>query len=444
MEPQIQYVTTEDGVSIAYYAIGQGPPQLLFTMAGSHLEAEWQIESFRAALMAAARRSTIIRFDPRGFGLSDRDPTDFALDGFVKDIEAVIDRLGIEGLRINAIGPASIPALAYAARHPDKVTHLAQMPPAASGDDLKNERLEKLVELAQIDWDLASEPFLRTLNPALSDDLVRDLASMVRASVQPETLSRLFRDVKEWDADAEAAALSTPTLLIHERNNPNFRIAVTRRVAGLIENSRVVFAENAFEGSALAWRFFEDDVPSRSAPESATEVPSPGVGSFRTILFTDVEGSTALTDRLGDDRARKLLRQHDRITREALKEHGGSEVKTMGDGFMTSFTSATAALNCAIALQRGFADHNQTAEEAINVRVGLDAGEPIEEDEDLFGAVVNEAARITSTAEGGEILVANVVRELTKGKDFLFADRGETSLRGFEDPVRLFEVRWSE
>ncbi len=78
------------------------------------------------------------------------------------------------------------------------------------------------------------------------------------------------------------------------------------------------------------------------------------------------------------------------------------------------------------------------------MRVGLNAGEPIAEDDDLFGTAVNEAARITAAAKGGEILVANVVRELTAGKDFLYADRGETSLRGFEDPVRLYEVRWRE
>jgi len=168
----------------------------------------------------------------------------------------------------------------------------------------------------------------------------------------------------------------------------------------------------------------------------------PETTTVHTILFTDVEGSTALTERLGDAKARDLLREHERLIRSALDEHGGSEVKTMGDGFMAFFTSASKALECAIAIQSAFAKRNESADEPIKVRVGLNAGEPISENDDLFGTAVNEAARITSTAEGGEILVANVVRELTKGKDFLFNDRGETSLRGFEDPVRLFEVRW--
>jgi adenylate cyclase len=116
----------------------------------------------------------------------------------------------------------------------------------------------------------------------------------------------------------------------------------------------------------------------------------------------------------------------------------------MGDGFMASFSSATKALQCAIAMQRAFAAHNESAEEPIRVRIGLNAGEPIAEDEDLFGTAVNLAARICAHAEAGQILAPVVVRELAAGKQFLLADLGETELRGFEDPVRLYEVSWRE
>ena len=163
-----------------------------------------------------------------------------------------------------------------------------------------------------------------------------------------------------------------------------------------------------------------------------------------TILFTDIEGSTPLTQRLGDAKARELLREHERMVREALTAHSGSEVKTMGDGFMASFSSATKALECAIAMQRAFAEHNESADEPIQVRVGLNAGEPIAEDDDLFGTAVNLAARICAHAEAGQILAPIVVRELAAGKQFMFADLGETELRGFEDPVRLYELRWRE
>ncbi len=178
--------------------------------------------------------------------------------------------------------------------------------------------------------------------------------------------------------------------------------------------------------------------------EAAARAEAPEAGAFRTILFTDVEGSTALTQRLGDAKAREVLREHERMVREALKSHGGSELKTTGDGFMASFSSAVRALECSIAMQRAFAAHNRSAEEPILVRVGLNAGEPIAEDEDLFGAAVNLAARIAAEAKGGQILASEAVRQIVAGKKFLFSDLGETTLRGFEDPVHIYEVSWRE
>lgn len=172
--------------------------------------------------------------------------------------------------------------------------------------------------------------------------------------------------------------------------------------------------------------------------------PAPAGGAFRTVLFTDIEGSTALTERLVDEGAREVLREHERITREALRAHGGAEIKTMGDGFMASFGSATQALECAVAVQRAFASHNETAKEPIRVRIGLNAGEPIAEEEDLYGTTVNMAARIAAQARGGEILVSNVVRQLVAGKGFEFADRGEQPMKGLKEPVRVFEVSWKQ
>jgi class 3 adenylate cyclase len=169
--------------------------------------------------------------------------------------------------------------------------------------------------------------------------------------------------------------------------------------------------------------------------------------SFRTVLFTDLVGHTEMMSRLGDERGREVLREHERITRDVLKAHAGTEVKTMGDGFMASFGSVTRAVECAIALQRAIDERNShlTPDTShLSVRVGLNAGEPIEEDGDLFGATVILASRIAAKAEGGEILVADTVRGLCSGKGFLFADRGEFVAKGFEEPVRVYEVSWKE
>jgi class 3 adenylate cyclase len=127
-----------------------------------------------------------------------------------------------------------------------------------------------------------------------------------------------------------------------------------------------------------------------------------------------------------------------------LKDHGGAEVKTMGDGFMASFGSVTKAMDCAIALQRAFAAGSDAMPERVRVRVGLNAGEPIDEDGDLFGSTVILASRVCAQAGADEILIPEPVRHLLSGKDYTYADRGDVMLKGFEDAVRLFEVRWRE
>ena len=166
--------------------------------------------------------------------------------------------------------------------------------------------------------------------------------------------------------------------------------------------------------------------------------------AFRSILFTDIEGSTALTQRLGDSKAMHVLRRHDDIVRDALREAEGNEVKHTGDGIMASFTSANRAVGCAVAIQKQLADHNaRENEEALSVRIGLLAGEPVTDSGDLFGVCVQLAARLCAHAEPGGILASTAVRDLSMGKGFVFVDQGEVALRGFEEPVRPYAVQWN-
>jgi class 3 adenylate cyclase len=164
--------------------------------------------------------------------------------------------------------------------------------------------------------------------------------------------------------------------------------------------------------------------------------------AFRTILFTDIEGSTGLTQQLGDARAMELLRSHDAIVRDAVTRYGGSEVKHTGDGIMVAFRSVVGAIRCAVAIQEGLAEANERSDVALRVRVGLAAGEPVTERDDLFGAAVQLAARLCARAEPGSILVSGAVRDLAVGKGFRFRKRGPFRLKGFDEPVTVFEVEW--
>jgi class 3 adenylate cyclase len=167
--------------------------------------------------------------------------------------------------------------------------------------------------------------------------------------------------------------------------------------------------------------------------------------AFRAILFTDLQGSTARTHELGDAKAMELLRAHNTIVRENLKSHHGREVKHTGDGFMACFTSVCHSVECAIAILRGFDSHNKANPEgAMHVRIGLSAGEPVAEDQDLFGATVQLAARLCACAQPQQIIVPSVVRELCLGKKLPFRSGGERELKGFDRPVQVYEVEWSQ
>ena len=444
MEPRIQYAKTEDGVRIAYATYGEGKPFVwAHQPVASHVQLEWQQPMSRAAysrLVAAGRM--LVRFDPRGVGLSDRDVDDLSLDAWLLDMEAVVDHLGLNTFALSGLEDGGLTAIAYAVRHPERVTHLLLVNCVVRGaDELATPRGQAFMGLVD-DFEMWSEN-MGAMAFGFGREETRRYAEFIRACVDPEIVRRLNEATAAIDVTGLLSQITTPTLVIRHSGLQWLPMETTRELASAIPDARLLVIEGFYPDNPEqlfggVTEFLGD------GEEAAAEAQPPEVGAFRTVLFTDVEGSTALTQRLGDANARDLLRDHERIVREALKSHGGSEVKTMGDGFMASFSSATKALECAIAMQRAFAEHNKSADEPILVRVGLNAGEPIAEDDDLFGTAVNEAARITATAKGGEILVSNVVRELAKGKDFLFADRGEASLKGFDEPVRLFEVRWQE
>ncbi|MGQ9573130.1 MAG: adenylate/guanylate cyclase domain-containing protein [Dehalococcoidia bacterium] len=449
MEPRIQYVRTADEVSIAFWALGEGLPFVILSpLSVSHVQLEWEMPEYRRWYEYLAKSRKVVRYDSRGFGLSDRDVNDFSLDGYLLDLEAVVDGLGLEKVALFVVlnGPVGV---AYAVRHPERVSHLilwcARARFASLTPELQWERL-----FVETNWELFTETMAHHLVGWSEPEVARRMAQLMRESVTREHMHAFMDAWPAFDVTALLPEVRVPTLVLHRRQVPTPDLDSARVLAARIPDARLVILEGAsiapFLGDVQPVMRTIDEflgIETLGLPEPLPVQPGVACGLV-TILFIDVKGSTSLTQRLGDAAARELLRTHERIVREALQAHGGSEVKALGDGFMASFPSATGALECAIAMQRAFAAYNETAAVPIPVRIGLNAGEPIVDQQDLFGLAVIAAARIATKAEGGEILVANVVRELVAGKGFLFSDRGEVVLQGFEEPVRLYEVRWRE
>jgi class 3 adenylate cyclase len=379
-------------------------------------------------------------------GLSDRDVTAFSLDALVLDLEAIVDRLGLERVALFVPISSGPVAIAYAARRPEKVSHLVLWCSYARGSDYyESPQVQALRALRDKDWGIYTETTAHAYLGWAAAEEARQFAAYMRECITPDAVLAAWRAQTEYDVVDLLAQVRSPTLVLHRRQFPVLDVAVAKGLASRIPNARLAVLEGA---SAAPWIGDMEAMLSAideflGEGEDAAAPPAPS--GLVTILFTDMEGSTSLTQRVGDAKAQEVVRTHNRIVRDALKTHSGSEIKHTGDGIMASFASASRALECAIDIQRTLAQHNEANPDMpIGVRIGLNAGEPVAEEEDLFGTAVQLAARICAHAEPGEILAPIVVRELAAGKGFLLADRGDVVLRGFEDPVRLYEVRWRE
>ncbi len=444
MEQQIGFCTTSDGISIAYATLGEGPPLVYVTGWPGHLGLEWDKPVAREFLEELAAGVTLIRYDMRGSGLSDRDVTEISPDAWVNDLEAVIQALQLERVTLLSLGQLAGPiAITYAASHPEQVAKLILSGAYLRGSELTTPERGRVIA----DY-IATFGTFATIDPDIDPSQLekyQDAVQIAKEAAHPAVQGAVARAMFAADVSGLADRLLMPTLVMHSRHDSIVPFALGRALAAQLPDARFVPFEVSWGGAP--WRQHQALLEEirRFLGVEVVSRPSPLNGGMVTILYTDMEGSTSLTQRLGDAGAQDVLRTHNSIIREWLRAHSGREVKHTGDGIMASFASASSSLEAAIAIQKAFADHNQdSAHTAIRVRIGLNAGEPVAEDDDLFGTAVQLAARVCAQAEPGQILTSNVVQELAAGKGFAFDDKGEAELKGFEKPVRLHEVRWQD
>jgi class 3 adenylate cyclase len=231
----------------------------------------------------------------------------------------------------------------------------------------------------------------------------------------------------------------------------------TDRSSGDVRSWRVT---GVFHREAGRWKTVQfhasEGVPNMSelttsieAVAEAVERAKPGLESliaFRgtvTIMFTDIESSTALNEKLGDDAWVELVRRHNQLVSRTAEAAGGTVVKSQGDGYMLAFSSARGGLECAIGIQRGLADMD-TTDAVVRVRIGLHVGEPVHEGDDFFGRDVALAARIANAARGGEILVSSLARSLLDpSRSFVFEGPRLLDFKGFDGSQQIYSVRWN-
>jgi len=267
---------------------------------------------------------------------------------------------------------------------------------------------------------------------AQSVDVVRETRWLTASRHGPLVLFASEYDV-HWTVDGRRSSELARYTGVLERHDGRLRILQSHMSFPAPGQEEGQSFPTPIQALASAVSSERPDLRERAAPDGTV-----------TMLFTDIENSSNLTERLGDTQWVDVLRAHNAVVREQLSAHGCFEVKSQGDGFMIASQSARRALHCAIGIQRGLADFNQQASEEIQVRMGLHTGEVLKDADDFFGKHVILASRIAGKARGGEILVSALLKELTESSgDIRFGAPRDVELKGLSGTHRLHEVLWN-
>ncbi len=437
MEPQVQYAKTSDGVNIAFYALGEGKPVVYMTVwPYQHLQLEWQYPFLTHLYELVLEKRRLIRFDGRGAGLSEQSVSDYSLDARLLDLESVVERLGLEEFALLGHSSSGPLAIAYAARNPDRLSHLVLWNTYASAADLLTiPQVSGLIGLIDTDWEMYTETLAHVVFGWSEGEEARRHAAFMRECVSEENARAVLATLPETDVAELLPHVKVPTLVVQYRGVTFPTVDIARGLASRIPDARLVVLEADYRSPAQAQigpilEFLSEG----QEAEPKTELPE----GMAVILFADIVESTALTEQLGDAAFRAKARELDTSLRAIIRECSGTPVegKLVGDGVLAVFTSARQAIECALRCS------GASEPMGLQLHLGIHAGDVIREGNNVYGGAVNIAARIAGASAPGEVLVSDTVRGLARtSAGVAFDDRGEHTLKGIDGPQRLFAVR---
>jgi class 3 adenylate cyclase len=431
-QPETQYAQSGE-LSIAYQVVGDGPFDLVFVPGFiSHQDLVWELPLFTRLLTRFGSFSRTICFDKRGTGLSDRSLGFGTAEDRMDDIRAVMDAVGSERAALVGVSEGGPLTILFGATYPERTTAVVLWSTYArilESDDypigVDPALADQLVDTAFEQWGQGRALRYFIANLPRDAESKRMMARYERSASTPTGVRDILRANTEIDVRAALPAVSTPTLVISRSGDIMTPPSLGRYLAEHIEGARYVELPGDFhldggpDGESDSLAIIEEFLTGR--PHEATiEVDR----VLKTILFTDIVGSTERAAEVGDRRWRELLDAHDRAVRRELDRHRGIEVKTTGDGFLAAFDGPGRAVRCAQAVTTVARGHG------LEVRAGLHTGECEVRGDDLAGIAVHIGARVASLAGPGEVLVTSTVRDLVAGSGLEFADRGVQELKG--------------
>ena len=438
-----QYALADDGVSLAYQMVGDGPIDLIFVPGWvNHLDWAWEYSGYAHLLDRLASFARLIWFDKRGLGLSDRPDRLPTLEDQMSDVGTVLDAVGSERAALFGTQDGTGPGLFYAAAHPDRIFALALyagMPRFLASDDypfgVPQEIVDHWLDRFKRAWGQDVPSDLEPMAPSRMQDVAfrKWYAQFCRLAASPAAVRELVRVISRHDMRELLPAVRVPTLILNRTGDAACRVENARYMAEHIPEARLVELPGQ---DSLIYAGDADSVIDE-VQEFLTGVrDSPNVDRILvTVLFTDIVGSTERATSLGDRRWRELLDAHDRVIDRQLERFHGHKVDSAGDGMLATFDGPARAVHCAQACI--------SAVRAIDldIRAGVHTGEVELRGDHIGGIAVHIGARVTSLAGPGEVLVTRTVTDLVAGSGIQFHDHGEHSLKGVREPWHLYAVR---
>ena len=437
--PDIRYVETDDGTSIAYAVAGDGPFDLLCIPGFvSHLELFWEAPGADRYFGRLASFSRLIMFDKRGQGLSDRPPGPPTIEQSAADALAVLDAVGSEKAAVYGVSEGGLMSVLLAATNPDRVTALALYATWARlvrGPDypegVPREAFDTFIQSVKKHW--GGPVALKLWAPGLVGDEVAERwwAKLLRQGTSPsgaEALIRLYTDI---DVRAVLPTITVPTLVVHRDRDRMVPMAAARAMAAGIPGAKLVELPGRDHVPVVDPDQIIDEVEEFLTGHRSEREPD---RMLATVMFTDIVDSTRRAAELGDSRWRSLIERHDQLMHRELERHRGRAVKTMGDGFLATFDGPARGIRCAMSVREA------VRELGVDIRAGLHTGEVEVMGNDIAGIAVNIGARVGAAAGPGEVLVSRTVTDLVAGSGIEFADRGAHALKGLPGEWQLYAV----
>lgn len=422
----VEFATAADGVSIGFERFGQGPPVVRACGGGETLRmfAEDATPVFTSLIASLSGSCSLVCFDRRGTGWSDRTALDASMRAAEADLAAVVQAVADGPIAVYGAFEQAAVAVSFAAHHPELVARLVLQNPIVDGlAHLANPMMRCCTAILPESWEFYVRFVVRAAN-SMGGQTARHYESLFLEELSQDYLIEYFKALEDLNIGDVVSQVDVPALVVQQTNWRSAEITApdARWLGARLPQATLLQADNGEEiGDAIASFVNPSGLPAEQT-------------GFRAIMFTDLVSSTAMTQQLGDEGAQRVVMAHDRVVQDAIDDHGGTRIKHTGDGIMAGFASAVEATRAARRVAVALAD------DSINVRVGLNAGEPISQDGDLFGAAVQLASRVCDRAEAGQVLATGVIRELTAGKDLSWHAVGEFEPKGFNRSVAIHSL----